>query len=56
MLYSLLTFFGLGYFLPNLNIWYKIGISSIVFIIENTRIIKQKSCGCDNNQKPHNDK
>jgi hypothetical protein len=52
MLYSLLSFFGLSYFLPNLSIWYKIGISCIIFIIDNTKYIKQKPCGCDKDQKP----
>jgi hypothetical protein len=56
MLYSLLCFFGLSYFLPNLSIWYKIGISSIILILDNTKYIKQKSCGCDKDKKPHNDK
>ena len=54
MLYSLLTFFGLSYFLPSLSIWYKIGLSFIILVIENTRIINKK-CGCDSNQKPQKD-
>jgi hypothetical protein len=53
MLYSLLTFFGVHYFFG--NYWITSISTIIVFIIENTKIIKQKDCGCGSEEKPQKD-
>jgi hypothetical protein len=54
MLYSLLSFFGLYFFFG--NYWISSIVAIIVFIIENTKITKEKDCGCDSEEKPQIDK
>jgi hypothetical protein len=54
MLYSLLSFFGLYFFFE--NYWISLIVAFFVLIIENTKIVKQKDCGCDSEEKPQIDK
>lgn len=52
MLYSLLTFFGVQYFLG--NIWLSATLSIVTYMIENT-VIKKKDCNCNTSKKPQID-